>query len=132
MNTSPPAVTVVPPMFRAPVFATPLAVRSSYSPRGTLQTISPVFTLTALSSPHGGCWHGQNVEGCQNRAAGEIAGPRRTHRVPSAFFTSLKMPPRFCVLTYIYPSCGSYDAPPQFAPPRKLGNTTRSLAPYWA
>src|SRR5258708_7578233 len=131
MNTSPPAVTVVPPILTAPVFGTPFAVSSAYSPSGTRQTMSPVLTSTALNSPQGGCWHGQNVEGCQNREAGDSAGPLR-NQAPLGLFANLKMPPRLCVLTKIYPSFGSNQAPPQFAPPRKLGNTIPSFVPYWA
>ncbi len=80
MNTSPPAVAIGPPMFGAPVLGIPFAVSSSNSPRGTRHAISPVLTLTALSSPHGGCWHGKPVFRSMNRLeSAPQAGIARRH-----------------------------------------------------
>ena len=53
MNTNPP-LTIEPPKFGVPVFI----FNSSTMPNGTFHAIAPVFTLTAFSVPHGGCWHG--------------------------------------------------------------------------
>src|SRR6267154_2391959 len=54
INTTPPSVTIVPPRLGVPVDV----FSSSTTPSGTFQTISPLFTSTALSVPQGGFWHG--------------------------------------------------------------------------
>src|SRR5579872_4579842 len=56
IKTNPLAVAMEPPMLGRPVFCFS-GGRVSVIPSGTLQAMSPVLTLTATSSPHGGCWH---------------------------------------------------------------------------
>src|SRR4051794_29764835 len=56
-KTSPPAVAIVPPLPGRPVFCLS-GGKLSVTPSGTRQANSPVFTLTAVNCPHGGCWHG--------------------------------------------------------------------------
>src|SRR5580704_6779266 len=68
-NTSPPAVAIGPPMPGRPVFCLS-AGRLSVMPSGTFHAISPVFTLTATSSPQGGCEHGMFDALSLNRPAG--------------------------------------------------------------
>ena len=63
MNSNPPAVATEPPMLYAPVSLNPRASSDSTRPKGIRQATSPVFTLIAKSSPHGGDWHGQPVAG---------------------------------------------------------------------
>jgi hypothetical protein len=59
MNTTPPPVeTGAPELVAVPVFGTPFAVSSLYSPSGTRQTMSPVLALMPKSSAHGGALHG--------------------------------------------------------------------------
>jgi hypothetical protein len=53
-NTSPPAVTMVPPKFSVPVGGTPRAFSSGCSPSGTRHKNSPRFRSTAVRCPHGG------------------------------------------------------------------------------
>src|SRR5262249_31345400 len=67
IKTRPPAVAIEPPRLSVPVGAAPFAASSSTWPSGARQAISPVFKLTALSVPQGGCWHGYSF-GSQNRA----------------------------------------------------------------
>src|SRR6185369_2784660 len=62
MNTRPPAVTIGPPRFGAPVFGTPRLVSSSNSPSTERHRNSPVFKSIALSCPHGGVWYGYRFE----------------------------------------------------------------------
>src|SRR3569833_3152863 len=57
-QTRPPAVAMVPPAFGVPAFFRPSASMPGNEPSGTFHAMSPVFTFTAVSSPHGGCWHG--------------------------------------------------------------------------
>ena len=52
-----------PPMLYDPVFMTPIFSNDSTRPNGIRHATSPVFTLIAKSSPHGGDWHGQPVAG---------------------------------------------------------------------
>src|ERR1700731_1514117 len=67
INTSPPAVTIGPPRCSGvPVLGTPSASNSSNDPRGTRHATSPVLTLTATISPHGGGWHGHFLPPSQN------------------------------------------------------------------
>src|SRR5688572_21835457 len=54
IKTSPPAVTIDPPRFDAPVFGIPRAVSSSYSPRVDRQRCSPLLRSMAVRLPHGG------------------------------------------------------------------------------
>src|SRR6266436_3405011 len=58
MKISPPAVVIGPP----PKFVAPVLIPAgtpSIVPKGICQAMSPVFTLTAVSLPHGGCQQGQ-------------------------------------------------------------------------
>ena len=66
-KSRPPAVAMVPPMFKAPVLAKPWAFKRSTNPRGTFHAISPRLTSTATSSPNGGAEHGILFSGFQNR-----------------------------------------------------------------
>ena len=60
MKTRPPAVAIDPPLVvGVPVLGTPSLSSSSKEPSGTRHAMSPEFTFTATSSPHGGFWHGQ-------------------------------------------------------------------------
>src|SRR5262249_62156541 len=63
------------------VFCLP-AGRLSVTPSGTFHAISPVLTLTATSSPHGGCWHIMFDALSLNRPAGPLPryGPVRPPR----------------------------------------------------
>src|SRR5688572_22306891 len=54
MNTSPPAVTIDPPKFGAPVLGIPRAVNSSYSPSADRQRCSPLLRSIAVRLPQGG------------------------------------------------------------------------------
>ncbi|OLC80923.1 MAG: hypothetical protein AUH72_10760 [Acidobacteria bacterium 13_1_40CM_4_65_8] len=81
MNTMPPAVTMLPPMFSAPVFVMFLAFSDSTNPMGTFHAISPRFTSTAMSSPNGGAEHGTLFSGFQKRPTAPPHGLRRTHVV---------------------------------------------------
>ena len=53
-KTTPPAVTVAPPMFSVPVFGTPALVSSECSPNGTRQSNRPELRSMQLSEPQGG------------------------------------------------------------------------------
>src|SRR5260221_347255 len=65
-NTRPPAVAMDPPLVvGVPVFFTPSLSSSAKEPNGTRHAISPVFTFTASSSPHGGCWQGHRLRPSQ-------------------------------------------------------------------
>src|SRR3982751_6321259 len=66
MNTRLPAVVIAPPLLGVPVWI-PFAASSSKSPSGTCQAMSPVFALTATSSPHGGAEQLHRFSGSQNR-----------------------------------------------------------------
>src|SRR5260221_7237869 len=58
MKMSPPAVVIGPP----PKLGAPVLLPSGTPPivpNGSCQAISPVFTLIAVSLPHGGCQQGQ-------------------------------------------------------------------------
>jgi hypothetical protein len=57
-NTSPPSVTIEPPMLGAPVFGTPRRVSSSISPSRTCQRNSPESRSIAVRVPQGGFWQG--------------------------------------------------------------------------
>src|SRR5580692_1265121 len=58
MKMSPPAVVIgPPPRLGAPVLIP--AGTPGIVPNGICQAISPVFTLIAVSLPHGGCQQGQ-------------------------------------------------------------------------
>src|SRR5271165_4818389 len=50
-------------MLYDPVSITPIFSSDSTRPNGIRQATSPVLTLMANSSPHGGDWHGQPVAG---------------------------------------------------------------------
>src|ERR1041384_56753 len=63
MNSKPLAVATEPPMLYDPVFITPIFSSDSTWPNGKRHATSPVLTLIANSSPHGGAWHGQPVAG---------------------------------------------------------------------
>src|SRR3954468_21880021 len=107
MNTTPPAVAIDPPILGVPVLGTPLASSSANEPSGTRHAISPVLTLTAISSPHGGYAHSQFFLPSQNtpaRPSGGLSGPTRRYIFPSSFFTSLLIIPSLFVLTKRYPS----------------------------
>src|SRR6185503_14781748 len=70
MNTRLPAVVIAPPEFGVPVGLTPLAVSASNSPSGTRHATSPVFALTATSSPQGGALQLHMFSLFQNRLNG--------------------------------------------------------------
>src|SRR5437764_1394707 len=53
-NTRPPAVTLGPPKFSVPVFATPFRASSGYSPNGTFHNSLPEFRSRQLRVPQGG------------------------------------------------------------------------------
>src|SRR5262245_35329435 len=65
INTRSPAVVMLPPRLGVPVLI-PLASSSSKIPSGTCHLISPEFTSTATSSPHGGATQEYLVFGSQN------------------------------------------------------------------
>src|SRR5882757_1180356 len=87
MKMTPPAVAIGPPRGSGvPVFGTPIASNSSNEPSGLRHAISPVFTLTATISLHGGAWHGHRFAPSQNRPpkfGGALSGPTRENDVPS-------------------------------------------------
>src|SRR5438093_8399073 len=66
MKTRLPAVVMAPPELGVPVWM-PLAASSSNSPSVTCHAMSPVFALTATSSPHGGSVQLHRLAGSQNR-----------------------------------------------------------------
>src|SRR5579859_896197 len=70
MNTRPPAVTIDPPKFGAPVGEIPFAISSSTTPSTLRQRNSPLSRSMAVRKPHGGFWHGFSF-GSQKRALGE-------------------------------------------------------------
>src|SRR5690348_1097183 len=57
MKTRPLAVEMLPPKLNAPVLR-PWSPNDGVVPSGSRHAIFPVFTFTAISSPHGGCQHG--------------------------------------------------------------------------
>src|SRR5262249_50320957 len=79
MKSTPPAVTMLPPMLSVPVWPNPFAFSDSTTPSGTFHAISPRLTSTATSSPNGGAEHGILVSGFQNRPTAPPQGLRRTH-----------------------------------------------------
>src|SRR5438045_8901105 len=95
-KTNPPAVAILPPRLGVPEGAIPCASSYFEEPSGTLQAISPVFTLTADNSPHGGCWQGQSFSSFQNNL-------RRAAGRPSCSFILLtNISPRLEVLKNTY------------------------------
>src|SRR5207249_10688989 len=128
MKSTPPAVTMLPPMLGVPVLSKPFAFSDSKNPIGTFHAISPRLTSTATSSPNGGAEHGILVSGFQKRPTAPPHGLRRTHvvgppprAVPCTIFATC---PRFITLVNTRPSVGSYDKPFQLPPPSVLGNVT--------
>src|SRR4029077_18152682 len=87
MKSSPPAVAMGPPRGSGvPVFGTPRASSSSNDPNGMRQATSPEFTLTAISSAHGGAWQGHFFAPSQNRPlelGGAPSAPTREYVVAS-------------------------------------------------
>src|ERR1017187_4887672 len=73
INTSPPAVAMLPPRFSVPVSRTPIASSASILPNTERHAMSPEARSTAISSPNGGFWHGIRVSRSQNRAYGPYA-----------------------------------------------------------
>ena len=78
-KSRPPAVAMVPPMFKAPVSARPASLSGSMNPRGTLHATSPRLTSTATSSPNGGAEQGILFSGFQNRPTTPPQGVVRSH-----------------------------------------------------
>src|SRR4030095_8719338 len=107
------AVVLLPPRLGVPVFI-PLASSSSKMPNGTCHAISPVFTLTATSSPHGGALHEYFVLGSQNRPPSGV-----TLRYVVAFASSAPPSPR--------PPPPS----PRPRPPRGWLGSSFSTCPHW-
>src|ERR1051326_1061629 len=70
MNTSPPAVTMEPPILDVPVGGTPFASSASTTPSTLRQRNSPVLRSIAVRCPHGGFWHGHRFIS-QKREDGE-------------------------------------------------------------
>src|SRR5947199_7752201 len=67
MKTRLPAVEIAPPELGDPVLM-PLSSSSGNEPSGTCHWMSPVFALTATSSPHGGCVQLHSLEISQKRS----------------------------------------------------------------
>src|SRR5437588_13060325 len=103
MKSRPPAVVIGPPRGSGvPVLGTPSAVNSSNSPSGVRHATSPLFTLTAISSLHGGCWQGHFLGPSQKRPpifGGALSGPTRLKLVPSLDGTILLILARSCEVT---------------------------------
>src|SRR5436190_529459 len=99
----PPAVAIGPPRGSGvPVFGTFRASNSSKDPSGLRQAISPVFTLTATISLHGGAWQGHFLAASQNRPPellGALSAATRENDVPSRDGTILFRLPRSCDVT---------------------------------
>src|SRR6266536_1860021 len=74
MKTRLPAVVIAPPRLGVPVLR-PFFSNSSNEPRGARQAMSPVFALTAISSPQGGLLHEYIVLGSQNRRPSGVTLP---------------------------------------------------------
>src|SRR5215212_5565065 len=146
MNTRPPAVVIGPPDAGVPVGFTPFAVSSSNSPSGTRQAISPVFALTATSSPHGGSVQLHMLALFQKRlnglgvfvyrsgapvltaaGAGAAAAPAswRPPPAPRKPPPGARRPhcPAVCTLPMIRPSALLYVTPHQLLPPCAPGNS---------
>src|SRR6266581_2454713 len=125
INTTPPSVTIEPPRLGAPV----AVFSSSITPSGTFQTISPVFTSTALSVPQGGFWHGHWCLS-QKRAYSPSLDPLRYRTGASAACGSIApTAPNSFTLTNKSPEAPSKAAPDQFAPPSVPGITNVILRP---
>src|SRR5262245_41209236 len=118
IKTRSPAVVILPPRLGVPVFI-PLASSSSKMPSGTCQAISPVFTLTATSSPHGGALHEYFVLGSQNRPP---SGVTLRYVVPFPSSASAGAPP---------PPQPPRPRPPRPPPPRGWFGSTFSTWPHW-
>src|SRR5581483_2931866 len=119
MKTRPPAVATLPPRFGDPVLRTPIASSASILPNTDRHAISPELRSTATNSPKGGFWHGMCVSRSQNRAYGPYAEVR-TNSDPC--FSRWPHCPTFMTLTNNKPRSGSTETPPQFPPPKVLGN----------
>src|SRR6188474_470510 len=126
MKSRPDAVTTGPPALGVPVFETPRAVSSLYSPSGTRQTISAVSALIAISSPHGGALHGK-PSGSSN---GILTFPNDGSSPDDIDGRNSPAVPRLRVLTTISRRTGSNEAPDQLPPPSELGNTRLGTMPY--
>src|SRR5947207_15860160 len=98
MKIRPPAVVIGPPRGSGvPVFGTPSASNSSKDPSGLRHAISPVFTLTATISLHGGAWQGHFLAASQNRPPELLGAPSaatRKNDAPSRDGTLLLRLPR--------------------------------------
>src|SRR6266478_5377143 len=104
MKMSPPAVVIgPPPKFEAPVLIP--AGTPSMVPKGICQAMSPVFTLIAVSLPHGGCQQGQrftdreppvliNVLGGRPNKRGDSLGARGSE----SSFSTIPISPESVVL----------------------------------
>src|SRR5882762_7250115 len=126
MNTTPPAVTIEPPRLGVPVGI----FRSSTIPNGTLHAISPLFTSTALSVPHGGFWHGHWCSS-QNRAYSPSLDPRRyCCGAPAGCGSIAPTEPNSFAFTNKNPDAPSKEPPDQVAPPNVPGTTKVILRPY--
>ena len=85
-----PAVVIAPPRLGVPVLR-PFASSAWKEPSGTCQAMSPVFVLTATSSPHGGAWHEYIVSGSQKRRpSGVTLRHGRRRRRPFVVRTPLR------------------------------------------
>src|SRR5579862_3971293 len=130
MNRSPLAVATEPPMLYAPVSLNPSFSSDSTRPNGILHATSPVFTLIANNSPHGGGWQGHPVAGLTmfpallrlNGTPG--VSPPLPFCAPGVGAAMRVTSPRSCELMKKYPSLGSKLPPPQLNPPSGPGNTT--------
>src|SRR6266436_1799071 len=125
INTTPPSVTIEPPRLGVPL----MVFSSSTTPSGTFQTISPLFTSTALRVPQGGFWHG-HWRSSQKRAYSPSLEPLRYRNGASAACGSIApTAPNSFTLTNKYPEALSREAPDQFAPPNVPGTTNVILRP---
>src|SRR5438552_5565430 len=104
MNTRLPAVVIAPPRLAVPVLM-PFFSSSSNIPSGTRHTMSPVFALTAINSPHGGSLHGYRRLGSQKR------------------------PPSGVTLRYGERALGALSSAPGGGPPRRAADSGGASPP---